>query len=101
MATLLVLYSPPADTAKFDAHYQNTHIPLARKMPGMRSFTVTSGQPRAFAGSAPYLVAQLQFDSMASLEAALASPEGQAAVGDLPNFAQAGVTVLAYETSGV
>lgn len=98
MAKILVLYKQPADAAAFDAHYFGTHIPLARKIPGLRSLTVNAAPPRAFAGSAPYVIAELEFDSMAALETALASPEGQATTGDLVNFAQAGVTVLAYET---
>jgi len=34
---------------------------------------------------------------MAALQTALASEAGQAAVADLPNFAGAGVTILAFE----
>ena len=34
---------------------------------------------------------------MAALPTALASEAGQAAVADLPNFAGAGVTILAFE----
>jgi hypothetical protein len=52
-------------------------------------------------GSAPYLVAILNFDSMADLSAALASPEGQAAAADLPNFASGGATLLIYDCKAV
>jgi hypothetical protein len=38
---------------------------------------------------------------MAALGAAAASPEGQAASADVPNFGMAGVTVLTYETMTV
>jgi uncharacterized protein (TIGR02118 family) len=51
------------------------------------------------AGSpAPYLIAELSFHSVADLQSALASPEGKAAATDLSNFAQAGVTLMIFET---
>jgi uncharacterized protein (TIGR02118 family) len=100
MAQLLVLYNTPPDPAAFDRYYQQTHIPLAQKIPGLRSYSISSGPVRALVGSAPapHLVAILNFDSMADLNAALASPEGQRAAADLPNFASAGVTLLVYDS---
>jgi uncharacterized protein (TIGR02118 family) len=102
MAKLLVLYNQPADPAAFDRYYFNTHVPIAKKIAGMRSFTVSSGAPTMMTGSlSPHLIAELEFDSMAALQAAMASPEGQAAAADLANFAQAGVTLLVYDTQTV
>jgi uncharacterized protein (TIGR02118 family) len=98
MAQLLVLYNPPADSAAFDRYYFGTHIPLARKIPGLRGMKFNASAPLAIVGSAPYLVAELEFDSMSDIQAALASPEGQATAADLSNFAHAGVTVLAFDT---
>jgi uncharacterized protein (TIGR02118 family) len=99
MAQLLVLYHQPADPAAFDRYYFATHVPIAKKIPGLRSYIVNSGAVMMMAGSlSPYLVAELEFDSMASLQAAMASPEGQAAQADLPNFAQTGATVLVFDT---
>jgi len=50
-------------------------------------------------GPAPYhLVATLSFDSMAAIQEAFATVHGTAATGDLANFAQAGVTILMYES---
>jgi uncharacterized protein (TIGR02118 family) len=54
-------------------------------------------RPVAMAGTAPHLVAELEFDTRADLQAGMASPEGQAAAADLQNFAQ-DPTVLVYET---
>jgi uncharacterized protein (TIGR02118 family) len=53
------------------------------------------------AGTAPHLVAELEFASMAAVDAAFASPEGQATAGDPANFAQAGVTIMMFETETV
>ena len=99
MTELLVLYNPPADPAAFDRYYRSTHIPLAKKIPGLRSYSISQGRVQALAGSAPHLVAILTFDSMADLNAALASPEGQAAAADVRNFASGGATLLMYDSA--
>jgi uncharacterized protein (TIGR02118 family) len=102
MARILVLYNQPADPAAFDRYYFETHIPIANKLPGLRSCTVSSGNVGVLAGGQPpHLVAELEFGSMAELQNALASAEGQATSADLANFAQAGVTILAFDTRRV
>jgi uncharacterized protein (TIGR02118 family) len=101
MAQVLILYNTPVDPAAFDRYYHQTHIPLAQKIPGLRSFVISKGPVQALSGIAPHLVAILQFDSLADLNAALVSPEGQAAAADLPNFASRGATLLIYESKAV
>lgn len=96
MAQILVLYNTPAEPAAFDRYYYEKHIPLARKIPGLHDYLISSGPVQALAGMAPYLVATLNFVS-----AALASPEGQAAAADLPNFASGGATLLIYDCTAV
>jgi len=98
----LVLYAPPADPAAFDAYYLGTHVPIAKRMPGLRSYTISKGPVSGGAAASPYyLIAILEFDSIAALGAAAASPEGRAASADVVNFGMAGVTVLTYETTTV
>ena len=36
MAEVVVLYKTPKDPEAFDKYYAATHIPLAKKMPGLR-----------------------------------------------------------------
>ncbi|HEY1609140.1 MAG TPA: EthD family reductase [Paraburkholderia sp.] len=99
MAKLVVLYSKPSDPAAFDAYYESTHAPLAKKIPGLKRYEISTGPVKTPAGDAPWhLVAILGFDSVAALQAGLASPEGQAAAGDLGNFAQAGAEMLIFES---
>lgn len=99
MATLLVLYKNPADPAAFDRHYFSTHVPLARKIPGLRRYEVSAGPITTPQGDAPYhLVATLSFDSLDAIRQALRSPEGQATAGDLGNFAQTGVELLMFDS---
>ena len=101
MAQLLVLYGTPADPAAFEQYYRQTHMPLAQKLPGLRKYTINKGPVQALSGTAPHLVATLDFDSLADIQAALASPEGQTTAGDLPNFADGGVTLLIYDNTTV
>lgn len=102
MARILVLYHKPADPVVFDRYYFDTHVPIAKKIPGLRSYIVSSGSPTMVAGSlSPHLIAELEFDTMAALEAAIASPEGQATSADMGNFAEAGATLLVFDTRSV
>lgn len=102
MARILVLYNQPADPAAFDSYYFGTHVPIANRIPGLRSCTVSQGPVTGMAGVVkPYLVAELEFDSMADLQSALATPEAGATVADLANFAQAGAHVMYFDTRQV
>lgn len=99
MAKVIALYKTPADATAFDAYYRSTHVPLAKTLPGLRGYQVSRGPIGTPAGEAPlHLVAVLEFDSMAAVQAALTSPEGVATAGDLANFAQAGVELLMFDT---
>ncbi len=101
-ARLVALYGHPTDTAAFDQYYTATHIPLAKKIPGLRAYAVSHGGLGAPDGKAPYyLVAELTFDSVAALEAGLGAPEGAAAAADTGNFASGGVTLFWYEVKDV
>ena len=102
MAKLIAMYKTPTDPAAFDRHYFGAHVKLAKAIPGLRGYEVTRGPIMTPAGPAPYyLVAVLTFDSMASIQAALASPQGQATVADLGNFASAGVEILMADSEAV
>ena len=101
-AHVLALYNTPTDPTHFEQYYHGTHIPLAKKLPGLRSYTISKGAIGTPAGAAPYyMVADLEFDSMEAIQAALTSPEGATTVADVPNFASGGVTLMMYETATV
>lgn len=102
MARLVVLYKKPADAAAFDAYYFSTHVPKAKKVPGLRRYDVSSGPVVSPQGESAYhLIAVLEFDSLAALQAGLGSPEGKATGADLANFAQAGVELLMFDSKQV
>jgi len=81
MPKLIVLYPPPADVTTFERRYETEHAPMVtEKIPGVTRFVAARvlGTP---SGAAPYQrVAELYFDSIGSLQAAMASPGGQATV---------------------
>ena len=102
MIRLLVLYGHPKDPAAFDQYYEEAHIPLARKMKGLKKWTVGKVLGAADGSPSPYYyVADLFMESRAEFEALLASPEGQAAVADVPNYATGGVTFLYTEVAEI
>lgn len=102
MAKLVALYKKPADTANFDAYYFGKHVPIAKRIPGLRGYAVSKGPVATPAGESPFhLVALLSFDSVAAIQQAMASPEGAATAADLANFAQAGVDLLIFDTEEI
>ena len=99
MAQTLVMYPHPEDPAAFDKYYAEVHTPLALKIPGLRSLVVNKGPISTPAGpSSFHVIAELTYDSMEALQAAMASPEAQATVADLANFAPADTQVYIFET---
>ncbi|MBM3517637.1 MAG: EthD family reductase [Alphaproteobacteria bacterium] len=62
------------DRARFDAFWEEIALPLARRLPGIRSARILRG--RQYEPDAPrfYQVVELSFGSLADIEAALASP---------------------------
>jgi uncharacterized protein (TIGR02118 family) len=99
MVKLVVAYGQPEDPAGFDEHYASTHIPLVEKIPNLRRFESGKvvGTPD---GSAPpfYYLAELSFDDVEQLQAAMGSPEGEAAGADVATFASGGATLMIAQT---
>jgi uncharacterized protein (TIGR02118 family) len=95
MTRLTVLYGHPGDPAAFDRYYNEIHIPIAKKMKGLKGWTIGKCES-ATPGEKPpyYMIVGLYAATRAELEAVLASPEGQATIADVPNFASGGVTFV-------
>ena len=99
MARFLVMYKTPADPAAFDKHYAEKHIPLAKKIPGIRKFEISKGAVGTPGGPSPYhRVAIVEFDSLAALQAAIISPQGQATAADAMAIATGGVDIYLFES---
>jgi uncharacterized protein (TIGR02118 family) len=96
---LIVAYGQPQDAAAFDQYYASIHAPLVEKMPGLRRFE--AGRVLATPDGSPppyYFIAELLFDDAEALQDARGSSDGQAAAGDVANFATGGVTIMIAET---
>lgn len=91
MYRLTVLYGHPTNPAEFDRYYHEVHIPIARKMKGWKGWTIGKCES-AVPGEKPpyYMIVGLYTDSRKDAEAILESPEGQAAIADVPKFATGG-----------
>lgn len=91
---LTVLYGPPEDPGAFEEYYEGTHLPLVARVPNLRRFE--AGKTASADGTEPpyYRIAELWFDGPEVMQESLASEEGRAASGDIPNFATGGATVF-------
>jgi len=102
MAKVLVLYKKPKSAEAFDKHYAAVHIPLAKKIPGLKKYGISTGVVGTPAGpSDVHLVASLYFDSLAAIQAGMGSAEGKAAGGDLANFADGGADLYIFDEKEV
>ena len=94
MVKLIALYKKPEDVASFDKHYYETHIPLVKKIPGLRKLEITQITGSPIGGSAYHAMAEMYYDSIDTMNNANASPEGKAAARDLMSFAANVVTLF-------
>jgi uncharacterized protein (TIGR02118 family) len=102
MAQLVVMYKTPKDAAAFEKHYSEKHIPIAKRIPGLKKYEISRGPVATPAGPSGYhLVAMLHFDNLAAIQGAFASAEGQAAVADVQSFATGGVDIIMFDTRQV
>lgn len=86
LARFLVLYTTPTDPAAFDRHYHDVHIPLTKRLPGLRSYTLSRNVTSLRGGDPYYLIAQLEWDNLDALRAAFSSPEGRETADDMTNL---------------
>jgi|31_taG_2_1085359.scaffolds.fasta_scaffold00051_10 uncharacterized protein (TIGR02118 family) len=95
MQKLTVLYGHPKDAMAFEKYYKEKHLPLAATMEGVAKLEITKilgtpdGQKAEY-----YRMAELYFTSLEQMQETMSSPEGQATVNDLSNFATGGVKVI-------
>jgi uncharacterized protein (TIGR02118 family) len=104
MARMVVIYRTPKDVEAFDRHYFGIHVPLAKKLPGLRRYEISSGAIATPAGSSDvFRIGTLYFDDLAALKEAFASPEGQAAGADRQIFApdDSGVQMFLFDNREV
>jgi uncharacterized protein (TIGR02118 family) len=88
---LVVMYTKPDDPEAFDEHYFATHMPLARKIPGLeraetgRIVAAADGQEVTY-----YRIVSLYFGDRAALDSGLATDEALATSNDFKQIAPPG-----------
>ena len=51
MARLLVMYKNPQNAGAFDRYYPEKHVPIAKKIPGLRKYEISRGAVASPAGA--------------------------------------------------
>lgn len=102
-ARFIVLWAEPTDKEAFDDHYWNVHIPLSKKLPNLRSYTVSRNLSRVRGGEPCYIVGELEWNSMEDLRKDFQSAEGRATADDVAKLSQwsPGVRSMIYEAEEV
>jgi uncharacterized protein (TIGR02118 family) len=100
MALMVVIYPKPKNVETFDRHYFDIHVPLAKKVPGLRKYEISDGRIATPVGPCNvHRIGTLHFDSFVAIEKAFASAEGQAAGTDRRRFApdDSGVQMFLFD----
>jgi uncharacterized protein (TIGR02118 family) len=91
MVSYFVQYrGSPSNVHAFHAHYETRHAAILRQFPNIRALIVH--RPAAWSDPFPvrrgetFLLAQMQFDSVSDLDAALRSPARRQARDDFNSF---------------
>jgi uncharacterized protein (TIGR02118 family) len=88
MARMVVIYKMPKDVKTFERHYFEKHVPLAKRLPGLRKCEVNHGPIISPTGPRDaWMIATLCFDDLAAIRNAFATEIGQACAADRREFA--------------
>lgn len=94
MASIIVLFGVPKDPKLFDELYWKEHVPMAKKMPGLKKFIVHKVVPPPGREPPYYQVVEMEFDNMDALKKAARSPESQESTRHANQIATGGMTFL-------
>lgn len=97
MHKLMILFHTTDDPLAQETHWSQEFVPRAEKMPGLRRVSVSRILGSPGGGADLHLVHEFYFDDLTALQAAMASPEGQAAGRALMQFAGESATLLFAE----
>lgn len=95
MKKLIALYRKPDDVEAFLKHYNEVHLPLVEKVPGLLRTIVNRVTASPMGGEPAYfMIVEMQYADADSFDAAMKSPENRAAGKDLMGFARDIVTLV-------
>ena len=88
MVKLIAMYKTPSDIEAFDKHYNEIHMPLVAKIPGLIKSEVSKLKALPGTESNFYMMTEMYYENMDAFNAAMGSAEGKASARDLMNFAK-------------
>lgn len=88
MVKLVAMYKVPADAELFDKHYNEVHMPLVAKIPGLVKSEVSKLKVLPGTKTEYYMMTEMYYENMDTFNEAMGSPEGKASARDLMNFAK-------------
>lgn len=91
---MIALFQRPHNVDEFLEHYEGTHLPMIRQMPGLRKLELHRMYDAQGGEANPFLMAEMYFDSRESLLESMKSPEGRAGGKDLQEFASGLVQIM-------
>lgn len=95
MMKVTALFGHPTNPDEFDKQWADRHTPLVAKLKDVARFEFTKFVAAPDRGKpAFYYMSEAYFTTLAQMEQALATAEGQALVAEIANFATGGVTVM-------
>jgi len=84
----LIVKRPEQSFEDFVAHWLKVHSEIALRVPGLLRYVINPIDRSKYPDSPIDGFSELWFESLEAAEAAFASPAGQEAFDDVPNFAQ-------------
>lgn len=98
MIKMVALYKHPENKEAFDQHYNEVHVPITAKIPGLRKMEVTKMLANPMGGQSEYyLMCEMYYDDMASFKAAMKTDEAKASAKDAMSFAGDIITLMIGE----
>ena len=102
MVKLTALYKKPDDPDAFMRHYEEVHMPLVKRTPGLKKIVVNRVTANLTGGPSPYfMIAEMHYPNQETFTAAMESVENRAAGEDLMGFAKGLVTLLVLDETDV
>ncbi len=93
----MVIFHTPTDVPAFENRWSEEFVPQAERMPGLRRVVLSRVMGAPATGVDVHLVHEFIFDDADAVQAAMVSPEGQAAGRALMGFAAPYVTLCFAE----
>lgn len=98
MIKVFAMYKRPRDEKAFWDHYNNVHVPIAKKIPGLSKLVLNRVTGSGVGGEPPYyLIAEMHFPDKETFKAAMKSPENAATTRDAMSFAADIITPIIVE----